>query len=243
MTRNREEHDGVLQEQVPRRTCHRHDNLEGSYHPNGDTKRNTLANLQAFRELQDQLANIQDQIHYGHRRSITHRESPFTEGITTTQIPNNYKMPRKDMSGFGGTGDPDDHLDSYLDWMNMQGAFNAVKCRVFPMTLSGDARTWYGSLKRQNISSFNELSKEFCSGFAVSRRRRRHMVHLTSVKQLETETIRDYMKRFTDTARQVQDFSEVGAVMAFIQGLQKGCLSWSLSKKGLTTYRELIERA
>ncbi|TXG57416.1 hypothetical protein EZV62_018729 [Acer yangbiense] len=72
-------------------------------------------------------------------------------------------------------GDPDDHLDSYLDWMNMQGASDAVKCRVFPLTLSGDARTWYGSLKRQSISSFNELSKEFCSGFAASRRRRRHM--------------------------------------------------------------------
>ncbi|TXG48756.1 hypothetical protein EZV62_024631 [Acer yangbiense] len=40
----------------------------------------------------------------------------------------------------------------------------------------------------------------------------------------------------------VQDFSEAGAVMAFIQGLQKGNLSWSLSKKGPTTYQELIER-
>ena len=56
---------------------------------------------------------------------------------------------RKDMCGFGGTGDPDDHLDSYLDWMNMQGASDVVKCRVFPLTLFGDARTWYGSIKPQ----------------------------------------------------------------------------------------------
>ncbi|TXG57974.1 hypothetical protein EZV62_015803 [Acer yangbiense] len=51
------------------------------------------------------------------------------------------------------------------------------------------------------------------------------------------------MKRFNEAARQVQKFNEVGAVMAFTQGLQHGRLSWSLSKKGLSTYRELMERA
>ncbi|KAI9195963.1 hypothetical protein LWI28_019765 [Acer negundo] len=69
------------------------------------------------------------------------------------------------------------------------------------------------------------------------------MVHLTSIKQLNSKTIKDYMKRFTEAARQVQDFNEVEAVMAFIQGLHKGHLSWSLSEKGPITYRELIERA
>ncbi|TXG54648.1 hypothetical protein EZV62_019904 [Acer yangbiense] len=200
-TRSREERDGMAQEIVPRRMRHRQESTGAPYPHHGDTERNTIADPEAFREMQDQLADIQDQIHYGHRRSITHRESPFVEGITTAEISNNFKMPRKDMCGYGGTGDPDDHLDSYLDWMNMQGASDAVKCRVFPLTLSGDARTWYRSLKRQSISSFNELSKEFRGGFAASRRRRRHMVHLTSIRQLETESIRDYMKRFTEAAR------------------------------------------
>ena len=243
MTRSREERDGVQQEQVDRRTRHRNDHAGGSRRREREMDRNTLADPEAFRELQDQLADIQDQIHYGHRGTSNHRESPFTEDISSAQVPTDFRMPRKDMCGFGGTGDPDDHLDSYLDWMNMQGASDAVKCRVFPLTLSGDARTWYGGLKRQSISSFNELSKEFRSGFAASRRRRRHMVHLTSIRQTDTETIRDYMKRFTEAARQVKDFSEVGAVMAFTQGLRHGRLSWSLSKRGPTSYRELMERA
>ncbi|KAI9196449.1 hypothetical protein LWI28_024047 [Acer negundo] len=67
-------------------------------------------------------------------------KSLFTEEIASAQVPNNFKMPPKDMCGFSGTGDPDDHLDLYLDWMNMQGASDAVKCKVFPLTLSGDAR-------------------------------------------------------------------------------------------------------
>ncbi|KAI9194480.1 hypothetical protein LWI28_006396 [Acer negundo] len=110
-------------------------------------------------------------------------------------------MPRKDMCGFGGIEDPEDHLDSYLDWMNMQGASNAVKCKVFPLTLFRDARTWYRGLKRQNISSFHELLKEFRSHFVESKIRQRHMVYLNSIKQLDSETIRDYMKRFIEPTR------------------------------------------
>ncbi|KAI9194960.1 hypothetical protein LWI28_010433 [Acer negundo] len=112
-------------------------------------------------------------------------------------------MPRKDMCDFGGTEDMEDHLDSYLDYMNMHGAFDAVKCRVFPLTLSGDTQTWYGGLKRQTIYSFHELSNEFCSGFTVNRRKWRHMVHLNSIKQLDSKTIKDYMNRFIEAARQV----------------------------------------
>ncbi|KAI9182351.1 hypothetical protein LWI28_024495 [Acer negundo] len=85
-----------------------------------------------------------------------------------------FKLPRKDMCGFAGTGDPEDHLDSYLDWMNMQRAVDTFKCRIFLLTLSGDVRTWYGNLKRQSISSFHELSKGFSSNFATSRMRRQH---------------------------------------------------------------------
>ncbi|TXG51450.1 hypothetical protein EZV62_023974 [Acer yangbiense] len=51
------------------------------------------------------------------------------------------------------------------------------------------------------------------------------------------------MKRFNEAARQVQGFNEVGAVMAFSQGLLQGKLSWSLSKRGPSTYCELMERA
>ena len=83
----------------------------------------------------------------------------------------------------------------------MHCASDAAKCKIFPLTLSGDARTWYGNLKRQSIASFHELSKEFGSGFAASRRRRRHMVHLNSVRQGDAKTTRDYTKRFNEAAR------------------------------------------
>ncbi|KAK3199997.1 hypothetical protein Dsin_023412 [Dipteronia sinensis] len=69
------------------------------------------------------------------------------------------------------------------------------------------------------------------------------MVHLNSVKQTDSETIMDYMKRFNEGARQVQDFNKIGVVMAFTQGLRQGPLSWPLSKRGPSSYRKLMERA
>ncbi|KAL5782165.1 hypothetical protein ACOSP7_007194 [Xanthoceras sorbifolium] len=57
------------------------------------------------------------------------------------------KIPRKDICGYNGIEDPDDHLDAYLDWMNMQGASDALKCKIFPLTLVGDARTWISGKK------------------------------------------------------------------------------------------------
>ncbi|KAL5747173.1 hypothetical protein ACOSP7_024170 [Xanthoceras sorbifolium] len=62
------------------------------------------------------------------------------------------KILRKDMCGYNGIEDPDDHLDAYLDWMNMQGASNTLKCKIFPLTLVGDARTWISG-----PSSYREL--------------------------------------------------------------------------------------
>ncbi|KAL5748173.1 hypothetical protein ACOSQ2_025470 [Xanthoceras sorbifolium] len=58
------------------------------------------------------------------------------------------KIPRKDMCGYNGIRDPDDHLDAYLDWMNMQGASDVLKCKIFPLTLVRDARTWISGSTR-----------------------------------------------------------------------------------------------
>ncbi|KAK3193599.1 hypothetical protein Dsin_024909 [Dipteronia sinensis] len=148
-------------------------------------------------------------IYIGHCYSSGHRESPYMEKITSISFSTDIKLQCKDICGFSGTGDPKDHLDTYLDWMNMQGASNTVKCRVFPLTLSKDAQTWYNGLKRQSISSFHELPEEFSNGFAASRRRRSYMIHLNSIKQVDFKTIRDYMKRINEDERQVQDFNEI----------------------------------
>ncbi|KAL5819936.1 hypothetical protein ACOSQ4_023778 [Xanthoceras sorbifolium] len=110
----------------------------------------------------DKIEDLQERAYRrdGITRRRKERESPFTEAISSVPIPDHIKIPKKDMCGYNGTGDLDDHLDTYLDWMNMQGASDALKCKIFPLTLIGDARTWISRLKRQSISSFAELQRE-----------------------------------------------------------------------------------
>ncbi|KAL5858002.1 hypothetical protein ACOSQ3_005460 [Xanthoceras sorbifolium] len=103
----------------------------------------------------DQVEDLQELAHErdGVARRREERESPFTEEISLVEIPRDMKIPRKDMCDYNGIGDPDDHLDAYLDWMNMQGASNTLKCKIFPLTLVGDARTWI----RESIRSSPSL--------------------------------------------------------------------------------------
>ncbi|KAL5754598.1 hypothetical protein ACOSP7_022818 [Xanthoceras sorbifolium] len=76
------------------------------------------------------------------------RESPFMEEIAPLKILSHVKITRKDMCSYNGTGYSDDHLDAYLDWMNMQEASDALNCKIFPLTLVGDARTWIKEISR-----------------------------------------------------------------------------------------------
>ncbi|KAL5839955.1 hypothetical protein ACOSQ4_012563 [Xanthoceras sorbifolium] len=128
----------------------------------------------------DQVEDLQEQV-YG-RDGVARRreepESPFIEEISSTEIPRDMKIPRKDMCSYNGIGDPDDHLDAYLHWMNMQGASDAFKCKIFPLTLVGDARTWISgdgrlswSLSKNGPSSYRELmerAKKYATAEEIS---------------------------------------------------------------------------
>ncbi|KAL5834956.1 hypothetical protein ACOSQ4_014453 [Xanthoceras sorbifolium] len=113
----------------------------------------------------DQVEDLQERAY--ERDGITQKrkewKSPFTEKISSVEVLNHVKISHKDMCGYNGTGDPDDHLDTYLDWINMQGASDALKCKIFPLTLVGDARIWISGIQRQSISSFAKLQREFRS--------------------------------------------------------------------------------
>ncbi|KAL5758124.1 hypothetical protein ACOSP7_020735 [Xanthoceras sorbifolium] len=102
----------------------------------------------------DQVEDLQEQT-YG-RNGIAQRrderESPFTKEISAVEIPNHVKIPKKDMCSYNETRDLVDHLDAYLDWMNLQGASDALKCKIFPLTLVGDARTIQNVHPQRNTS-------------------------------------------------------------------------------------------
>ena len=64
--------------------------------------------------------------------------TPLTEYLLTTPVPVRLRLPK--VSLFDGNGDPSDHLGIYSSWARAYGYYEAIKCRLFDTTLTGESR-------------------------------------------------------------------------------------------------------
>lgn len=77
--------------------------------------------------------------------------TPLTEDILSAPIPDRLRLPK--VSLFDGTGDPYGHLGINSSWARDYGYSDAIKCRLFDTTLSGEARRWWYRLPADSIAS------------------------------------------------------------------------------------------
>ncbi|GFS38916.1 hypothetical protein Acr_00g0060170 [Actinidia rufa] len=109
---------------------------------------------------------------------------------------------------YEGKTDPMDHLDSYKSLMSLQGCSDEVMCKAFSATLKGPARSWFRKLSPGTIDSFGELSRLFVANFMSCRNRQKNASHLFTVHQKETESLKDFVKRFNQAILEVEDPSD-----------------------------------
>ena len=67
-----------------------------------------------------------------------------------------------------GTTSPLEHLDNYAFHIALNPDHDALKCKLFGITLGEHARTWYINLPKGSIESFVELRETFLAQFASS---------------------------------------------------------------------------
>ncbi|XP_057465061.1 uncharacterized protein LOC130754826 [Actinidia eriantha] len=101
-----------------------------------------------------------------------------------------------------------DHLDSYKSLMSFQGCLDEVMCKAFSATLKGLARSWFRKLSPETIDSFGDLSQLFVANFMSCKNWQKNASHLFTVHQKETESLKDYVKRFNQTVLEVEDPSD-----------------------------------
>ena len=78
--------------------------------------------------------------------------TPLTEDLISTPVPDQLRLPK--VSLFDGTGDPADHVGIYSSWTRAYGYSDAIKCRLFDTTLTGEARRWWYRLPANSIGSW-----------------------------------------------------------------------------------------
>ncbi|XP_057476947.1 uncharacterized protein LOC130764663 [Actinidia eriantha] len=148
--------------------------------------------------------------------------------------------------------DPMDHLDSYKSLMSLQGYsdeimckafFDEIMCKVFSATLQGLARSWFRKLSPGTIDSFDDVNRLFVANFMSCRVRQKNASHLFTIHQKETESLKDYVKRFNQAILEVEDPSDKVVVMAMMEGLHPRSLFDFLSKNVHETLSALQSKA
>ncbi|GFY86076.1 hypothetical protein Acr_04g0008140 [Actinidia rufa] len=186
-----------------------------SPHRGGHTRARDKSTSQKIRDLDARL----DAINIGTNAPITvdalvrQTDPPFTERVLRTRISSKFKLPTQ-LGIYEGKTDPMDHLDSYKSLMSLQGCSDEVMCKAFSATLKGPARN-----RQKNAS------------------------HLFTVHQKETESLKDFVKRFNQAVLDVEDPSDKVIIMAMMEGLRPGPLFDSLSKNVPETLSALQSKA
>ncbi|CAA7040728.1 unnamed protein product [Microthlaspi erraticum] len=132
--------------------------------------------------------------------------------------------------------DPIDHLDEFdrlCDLTKINGVSeDAIKLRLFPMSLADKAHQWEKSLPHGTITTWDEWKKAFLAKFFSTGRTAKLRSEISSFIQRNNETFAEAWKRFKSYTSQCPQHGFNNE--SLISTLYRGCLP---------RYREMLDTA
>ncbi|XP_014499470.1 uncharacterized protein LOC106760563 [Vigna radiata var. radiata] len=145
---------------------------------------------------------------------------PFTMSVMRTVMPENKVLPT--MERYGGSTDPVKHLRSFIDAMAVYSSDEMVWCRVFSLSLKGEALDWFHSLPPRTIDCFATLRRLFSQQYISSKTPGMTYTALMRIKQGREESLKTFMERFNRTTRQVRNIDQRLIISALTSALKPG---------------------
>ncbi len=138
---------------------------------------------------------------------------PYPEWFERVTLPNRFKVP--DFSKFSGQDSVStyEHACRFLAQCGEASAVDALRVRLFPLSLSGSVFTWFSSLPCGSINSWADLEKHFRSYF-YSGVHEMKLSDLTAIKQRHGEPVQDYIQRFREMRNKCYSLSLTYAQLA-----------------------------
>ncbi|XP_057740512.1 uncharacterized protein LOC130957685 [Arachis stenosperma] len=167
---------------------------------------------------------------------------PFTAEIMNFQLPRQFTLPTT-LVPYDSLGDPKQHIKKFRSIMIVNGASDPILCRCFPSFLDGPALDWFCSLPVDSISRFQELAKQFEDHFAASAIYLHDSDYLTTIKQGQQESLKDYITRFTKVAMKIPDLHPEVHLHAIKSGLRPGKFQEAIAVAKPKTLAEFREKA
>ncbi|XP_057734726.1 uncharacterized protein LOC130950219 [Arachis stenosperma] len=127
--------------------------------------------------------------------------------------------------------------------MFLNSDFDPILCRYFPTFLDGAALLWFSNLPAGSISSFEEFAKLFINHFAASKIYVRDSNYLSTIKQEQHESLKEYMMRFTEVAMQIPDLNSEVQLHAIKSGLCPEKFQEAIAVAKPKTLEEFREKA
>ncbi|KAJ9546639.1 hypothetical protein OSB04_019182 [Centaurea solstitialis] len=125
---------------------------------------------------------------------------PITKPNLETEIKGQFLHMIKELT-FDGKGDsnPITHIDSFeeiCDLFKTEANQDAIRLRLFSLTLVGDAKAWLRSLEPSSIDTWNDLRSKFLSRFFPPSNIEKLWADIRSFRQDDDETISEAWERF-----------------------------------------------
>ncbi len=181
------------------------------YQTGGSPQPQFLPQLNQFDPIQQQMQGVPQQKPWADMIADVLREQfglkpkdtgnlyrhPYPEWFERIPLPNRYKVP--DFSKFSGQDNvsTSEHVSRLLAQCGEASAVDALRIRLFPLSLSGSVFTWFSSLPYNSVNSWANLEKQFHSYF-YSGIHEMKLSDLMAIRQRHDETVQKYIQRFRD---------------------------------------------
>ncbi|XP_026440707.1 uncharacterized protein LOC113339690 [Papaver somniferum] len=146
-------------------------------------------------------------------------KSPLTYEIMHTNIPEKCVLPTL-ASIFSGSESAARHLKQCTLSMMQWGRNDAVLCRYFPASLTGEALTWFDGLPEKSISSFKDLQRIFLTTYISNNLLRPVIETLFNLRRNPTESLWGLVTRCRTVCSELAGrVDERNFILAFLNAL------------------------
>ncbi|XP_017413243.1 uncharacterized protein LOC108324826 [Vigna angularis] len=118
-----------------------------------------------------------------------------------------------------------------------------VMCRAFSLSLKEEALEWYNTLPPNTVDCFATVENLFRRQYASNRKQEVTPADLVNTKQEKGETLKAFMKRYTETARRVREIDQSFIINNLPSCMRPRYFVEKLYARSPKTVEELQERA
>jgi hypothetical protein len=179
-----------------------------------------------IRRLQSKVAEIQKEREEEREAEANHESDeekfessqPLVQALWDAQVPANFKI--HELPSFDGKTDPLEHLMAVGTQTSIIGAEEHFKCKLFSSTFKDAALRWYMNLPNNSVTGYADFHCKFVHQFAGNKHVQVTATNMFALRQGNSETLREYLARFSEVTIKVSNPNQKMFVAAFHNGLK-----------------------